>query len=50
MEQNGNETGVGLEMLEGETRRLCVVLMEPAENDMYIKVNVSLSEDSPKGE
>lgn len=51
MESSGNMTGDGgMEIMEGETKRVCVVLVEPEDCDVYMRVIVRLSEDSPKGE
>lgn len=46
---NETETGDGMEMFEGETKQVCVVLVEPEENDVFVRVSVSLSDDSPSG-
>ncbi len=38
-----------IEMLEGETKELCVSLLDLTESEVYIKASIVLTPDSPTG-
>lgn len=44
---SGNGTGDSMEIMEGETKQVCVVLVEPEGCELFMRVDVRLSENSP---
>ena len=41
-----SDGSMGLEMIEGETKEFCAVLMEPDECNIYMELDITLSSSS----